>query len=243
MAQQPRKKPKPKPKTYDWMLTPPGKIDCYESEAKKQTVTSLWDLTGPTEFHTADLARATKTIRGILEDVESADRRRNQRLSFIEFDGRFLLVWANDAKRPSKKGIRSDSEYSRIARALKLRAPRSLRQGQQAVTRSWVMLSDGTVRCFKSDNADCVVSKLWETLAPTAWHPPQLMQATKNIQKVLNELERGNKHPKRRLAFICYDYRPLLAWVDCDTVGSDDDIPVVRKALKLKAAGGNRRIR
>ncbi len=60
-----------------------------------QTVMKLWEAEELTEFHDADLARATKEINAIVDRIEKNNKDPNRTASFIEFQGRHLMVWAN----------------------------------------------------------------------------------------------------------------------------------------------------
>jgi hypothetical protein len=85
------------------------------------------------------------------------------------------------------------------------------------------MNSDGTVKCSANPRGDCAVSKLWETIEPTEFHPRQLMEATQKIQGILDQVVKSNQDAERHLAIIIYDYRPLLAWTQ-DAVSPEDDV-------------------
>jgi hypothetical protein len=76
---------------------------------------------------------------------------------------------------------------------------------------------------------------LWESGAETLWHDEVLKKATKEINAIVDNLNKGNKDKTRSLALIEFQNRHLLVWTtDDDVVGRDDDEPTVRKALKLK---------
>jgi hypothetical protein len=91
-----RKKPKPKPKPkpkYAWIQSG-NYVLCYKSSLGGQDVAKLWESAGVTEFHDAELARATREINAILSKLERNNRDPKRKLSLIEFQNRPLLVWA-----------------------------------------------------------------------------------------------------------------------------------------------------
>ena len=75
----------------------------------------LWEAAELTEFHDAELARATKEINAIYSRLERNNRNRERKLSLIEFQNRHLLVWA----RYGVVGPEDDEET--IKKALKLK--------------------------------------------------------------------------------------------------------------------------
>jgi hypothetical protein len=191
-----------------------------------------------TPVHTRELALATKEMNGVLEQAGRVEPRPKGVLSFIVIGNRLLLVWAEDAAKASKGGMGSDAKFSRIAKALKLRVPpQARRQNTNAdpTTYRWEKSSDGHVKCIPDPlSATCIVTELWQTVAPTASRPRELMQVTAKLQKILDGVARNNSDLGRKLSIITYDYRPMLVWTTCGSVGPDDDVEVVRKELRLK---------
>ncbi len=88
----PKPKPKPKPK-YSWIQSG-NYVYCYKHPWGGQDVANLWEAAEFTDFHDAELARATKEINAILSKVEKNNRHPERKLSLIEFQNRHLLVWA-----------------------------------------------------------------------------------------------------------------------------------------------------
>jgi hypothetical protein len=54
----------------------------------------LWEAAALSEFHDAELARATREINAIVEKIEAENKDRDRKLSLIEYQGRHLMVWA-----------------------------------------------------------------------------------------------------------------------------------------------------
>lgn len=109
-----RPKPKPKPK-YSWIMSG-NYVYCYKHPWGGQDVAKLWETAGLSEFHDAELASATREINAILSRLERKNRSADRKLSFIEFENRYLLVWA-------KYGVVGPFDEPRaIVKALKLKA-------------------------------------------------------------------------------------------------------------------------
>ena len=79
--------------THNW-IKKGKKVRCAKG-AGGQTVVNLWEAEELTEFHDADLARATKEINAIVERIEKNNKDPERKVSLIEFQGRHLMVWAN----------------------------------------------------------------------------------------------------------------------------------------------------
>ena len=94
---------------------------------------------------------------------------------------------------------------------------------------------NGKMNCCESKENTCNVAKLWEGAA-SAFHDDALQQATKEINAVLEELERGNRDKARELRFVQIHDRHLLAWVYSDLVSSGTDQATVAKMLRLPKA-------
>lgn len=206
-----------------------------------QTVAKFWETVGTTPFHTRELALATKEINRVLEQARRVGPRPKDVLSFIVIGSRLLLVWAEDAAKASKGGMGSDAKFSRIAKALKLRVSTRARlqnTDDTPTTYRWEKSSDNKVTCIADPlSASCLVTNLWQTLAPTAIQPRELMQVTAKLQGILDGVARSNSDLGRKLSIITYDYRPMLVWTTCGGVGPADDREVVQKELRLKVEG------
>ncbi len=106
-------KPKDPPLTYSWTLDPTGML-CYASPDSYQTVTKFWESTELTDFHDAELAKATKEINAILGKIEKSNKDPKRKLSFIRFKNQRLLVWA-------EYGVGPHDDHKTIVKALKLK--------------------------------------------------------------------------------------------------------------------------
>jgi hypothetical protein len=99
--------------------------------------------------------------------------------------------------------------------------------------RSWVITPDTkVVRCYKSPAADCIVTSLWEA-EETAFYDADLARATKEINHIVTNLK-NKKDPDRELCFLEVEDRLLLTWTEHGTIGPDDDLNTIKKALRLK---------
>lgn len=100
---------------YTWIYSPEYGVLCYLYDKAEQTLTNLWEVEELTEFHDAELAKATKEINAILSGVEKRNKNPERKLSFILFQNRHLLVWARyDAVGP-------DDDEKTLEKALRLK--------------------------------------------------------------------------------------------------------------------------
>lgn len=90
----------------------------------------------------------------------------------------------------------------------------------------------GKINCCESKQNTCNVAKLWDGAA-SAFHDAELKQATKEINAIMEQLERGNRDKSRELRFVQIHDRHLLAWVHSDLVSSGTDQSRVAKMLRL----------
>jgi len=89
-----KRKPKPKPKPkYSWIQSG-NYVYCYKNEWGGQDVAKLWEAAQLSDFHDSELAKATREINAILKRLERSNRNADRKLSFVEFENRYLLVWA-----------------------------------------------------------------------------------------------------------------------------------------------------
>ena len=98
---------------------------------------------------------------------------------------------------------------------------------------TWV-LGPGGVNCYESTKGGQTVSRLWEA-DESSFHDAQLAGATRQINSILERLEKGNEDPERRLSFIEVESQPFLVWSRYEAIGPDGDPDTIRKALRLKA--------
>lgn len=91
---------------------------------------------------------------------------------------------------------------------------------------------NGKMNCCESKDNTCNVAKLWEGTA-SPFHDAAIQQATKEINAVLEGLERGNRDKTRELRFVQIHDRHLLAWVHSDLVSSGTDQATVAKMLRV----------
>lgn len=94
MPKKPQPKPKPKPEPKYGFTVKDKIVHCFKSPDGGCTVVGLWEAK-PSEFHDAELARATKEINKILGAVQRNNRDPDRTLSFIEFENRHFLVWSS----------------------------------------------------------------------------------------------------------------------------------------------------
>jgi hypothetical protein len=100
---------------YTWIYSPEYGVLCYPYSKAEQTLTNLWEVGALTEFHDAELAKATKEINTILSGVEKRNKNPQRKLSFILFQNRHLLVWAGYG------AVGPNDDEKTLAEALKLK--------------------------------------------------------------------------------------------------------------------------
>ena len=101
-------------------------------------------------------------------------------------------------------------------------------------TYAW-SFDNGKMNCCESKDNTCNVAKLWEGAA-SAFHDAEIQQATKEINAIIEEVERGNRDKARELRLVQIHDRHLLAWVYSDLVSSGTDQATVAKMLRLPKA-------
>jgi hypothetical protein len=119
MPQRKPPKPKPAPKTYDYMLVPKtGKAFCFASKNDNCVVAMLQDA-GRSDFHDAELQNATAEINRILDSVARNDTDSSRHLAFVTFQGRLMLVRAHH-----DQVLTNANDDREVAGALKVKARR-----------------------------------------------------------------------------------------------------------------------
>jgi hypothetical protein len=113
---------------------------------------------------------------------------------------------------------------------------------EPATTYDWICgdMYCKTVDCFRDPLSHQCVARLWEATA-SEFHDAELARATKQINGILNKIEKGNKDPKRKLSLIKFQNRHLLVWAGYGLVGAYDDERTVIKALGLKVPARKRK--
>jgi hypothetical protein len=99
---------------YSWIISPDGVV-CYKNPTAYQTITKLWEAEELSSFHDEELARATKEINSILGELEKKNKDPERKLSFVQFQNRHFLVWANYGY------VGPDDDEKTIAETLKLK--------------------------------------------------------------------------------------------------------------------------
>jgi hypothetical protein len=95
----------------------------------------------------------------------------------------------------------------------------------------WNWLIQGqTFHCFKDQVSRQLQAKLHEP-SVTPFHDAELMQATKDINKILDRVR--NKDPNRTLSFIVFKDQPLLVWATYGAVSPDDEEATIARTLGL----------
>jgi len=102
-------------KTYDWVLTSDGKVNCFSSSKSKQTIQKLWEVRELSKFHDEELAKCTTDVNAILDGVVQANKDPNRQLGFIVIGNSLLLVWSEYG------AIGSDDDPDTIVQALGLK--------------------------------------------------------------------------------------------------------------------------
>ena len=93
------------------------------------------------------------------------------------------------------------------------------------------------IKCLKSTINDCYVVRLWEA-ARSNIHDAELQDATDQINRILETVERQNRDRSRHASLIKFEGRLMLVWTHHDrSVGSGDPVKAVGRALKIKDFG------
>jgi hypothetical protein len=87
--------------------------------------------------------------------------------------------------------------------------------------------------CAKGAGGQTVLN-LWETEELTDFHDAELAQATKEINAIVEKIQKNNRDPNRTVSLIEFKNRHLLVWASYGHVTPFDDDEIIIKALKLK---------
>jgi hypothetical protein len=92
------------------------------------------------------------------------------------------------------------------------------------------------VTCYVSDVSNCTVkAALWEA-GRSDFHDAELQNATAEINKILNRVDRDNEDSSRHLCLINVQGRLMLVWTQHgDFVSNADSDRDIAKALKIKS--------
>ncbi len=93
------------------------------------------------------------------------------------------------------------------------------------------------VACYPDPQDNCTIAPLWETTSPTAFHDPELVKATREINAIIHRIGRGNNEKDRELCFIKVLGRMMLVWAHHGVIHPTDDEVVIARTLKLKQRG------
>ena len=101
-------------------------------------------------------------------------------------------------------------------------------------TYSWIMNPQG-VTCFTSPAANCTVltEGLWEVETVSPFHDEALQSATKEINTILEEVQKSKPDKDLYLSFVAFQNRPFLVWTRADALTPDNDDTAVAEALGL----------
>jgi hypothetical protein len=90
------------------------------------------------------------------------------------------------------------------------------------------------IKCLKSTIRDCHVVGLWQG-DRSDFHDAELQNATEEINKILDRVERDNEDVSRHLCLIKFQSRLMLVWSHHgEVVSSHDADRDIAKALKIK---------
>lgn len=104
-------------------------------------------------------------------------------------------------------------------------------------SRSWIIDPwTKKLKCYKHKNADCIVVGLWQPQRSDI-HDAELQNATKEINGILDRVERDNEDSSRHLCFIKFRSRWMLAWSQHEeVVTSSSPDTEIAKALNLRGS-------
>lgn len=100
---------------------------------------------------------------------------------------------------------------------------------------TWVIL-DGKCNCYVSDDPHQILHQLWEVESPRPFHDETLIEATREINRLLAAAAERSPDSERDLCFIEFQNRPFLAWSKTEqgALTADDDPATVARALGLR---------
>ena len=101
----------------------------------------------------------------------------------------------------------------------------------ETTTRTWVMTSNGYVTCSKSKTSKCFLDILPKPSKPQPFHGEDLIQATREINSILECVAKANSDNSRKLSFLAVGDRVMLSWTQEARVSSEDDSETIRLAL------------
>ena len=87
--------------------------------------------------------------------------------------------------------------------------------------------------CAKGTGHQTVVN-LWEADELSTFHDAELASATKQINTIIEKIQKNNKDPKRTLSLIQFQNRHFLVWATYGAITPYDEDDTIIKALKLK---------
>jgi len=94
-----------------------------------------------------------------------------------------------------------------------------------------------SVVCFASANSMCTVKATLLEGGRSDFHDAELQNATQEINKILDRIERDNRDVSRHLSFIDFQNRLMLVWSKhSETVSRVDTDREIAKALKIKGS-------
>ena len=109
--------------------------------------------------------------------------------------------------------------------------PQRARPGA-ATTRSWAIVKKKLL-CFTASIQKCYVTPLVEA-GRSDFHDAELQNATEEINRILDRVERDNEDDSRHLCFIQHQNRFMLVWSEHDEVVSSEETNKMAKALKIR---------
>ncbi len=96
---------------------------------------------------------------------------------------------------------------------------------------SWIMDKDGVV-CFSGGSGQ-TVARLWEADSLSKFHDERLAEATKEINAILERVERSKPSDDHELSFVEFQDRHMLVWATYGAVSPYDEDDVIAEALGL----------
>ena len=105
------------PTTRAWYLSSDGIMHCFKNEADscRVIVKQLWQAAQLTSWHTEELARATREMQNLINEVAERNKNPNRHLAMLSYDHRPLLAWVQH------DGVSADDDVDTVVRALRLK--------------------------------------------------------------------------------------------------------------------------
>jgi len=88
-------------------------------------------------------------------------------------------------------------------------APNKPKLGQNY---TWILSPEYGILCYPYSKPEQTLTNLWEADELTTFHDAELARATKEINRILSQVQRNSKNRERHLSLIEFQNRHFLVW-------------------------------